>query len=137
MGKSLVSSQDVEGTDVYSRRDRQSIGKIHHLMIDKLSGNVAYADMSFGGLLGIGESHYPVPWNALTYDPALDGFVADITESQIEQAPSYDNAAWEDRKWETQLHEYYGAPVYWGASSGADTTAGVESNRMLDPKARV
>ena len=127
----LVSSEDVEGTEVFSRKSQDEIGRIHHLVFDKVSGRVAYADMSFGGFLGIGEGHYPVPWSALHYDTSLDGFVTDITKEQLESAPSYEGGSWEDRRWETRVHDYYGAPVYWGAAPATDTSFAVESTRAL------
>jgi sporulation protein YlmC with PRC-barrel domain len=62
----LISSEDVEGVNVYDMQGKK-IGEIDHLMIDKISGRVTYAVMSFGGFLGLGHSHYPVPWGALKY----------------------------------------------------------------------
>ena len=59
----LISSEDVEGTNVYDMKGT-TIGEIDHLMIDKISGRVTYAVMSFGGFLGLGHSHYPIPWGA-------------------------------------------------------------------------
>ncbi len=69
---SLVSSSDVTGTEVYGS-DGSHIGSIDHLMIDKLSGKVAYAVMRFGGFLGLGEEHRPVPWGKLRYDTRRHG----------------------------------------------------------------
>jgi hypothetical protein len=66
----LISSEDVQGTDVYGIGD-ETIGQIDHLLIEKISGRVAYAVMSFGGFLGLAHSHYPIPWSALKYDTAL------------------------------------------------------------------
>jgi len=72
----LISSEDVEGTNVYDMKGTK-IGDIDHLMIDKISGRVTYAVMSFGGFLGLGHSHYPVPWTALKYDTKLNGYVTE------------------------------------------------------------
>ena len=63
----LISSEDVQGTEVYGAGDK-AIGGIDHLLIEKVSGRVTYAVMSFGGFLGLGHSHYPIPWAALKYD---------------------------------------------------------------------
>ena len=60
----LISSEDVEGTEVYGLGD-EVVGEIDHLLIEKVSGRVAYAVMSFGGFLGLAHSHYPIPWSAL------------------------------------------------------------------------
>jgi hypothetical protein len=75
----LISSEDVQGTSVYGMDDKQ-IGEIDHLIIEKVSGRVTYAVMSFGGFLGLGHSHYPIPWAALKYDTALGGYRTGITE---------------------------------------------------------
>ena len=64
---SLISSDKVEGTAVYNRPG-DKLGSIHSVMIDKISGKVAYAVMSFGGFLGIGDRYHPLPWHVLTYD---------------------------------------------------------------------
>ena len=69
-------------------------------MIDKASGKIAYAVLTFGGFLGIGEDHYPLPWTKLRYDTALDGYKVDITEQQLRDAPKFgknDNWDWSGR----------------------------------------
>ncbi len=108
----LISSEDVHGTDVYGAGEAK-VGEIDHLMIDKPSGRVTYAVMSFGGFLGLGHSHYPVPWNALKYDPALGGYRTGITEQQLQDAPAFSDDSWTDRSWETRTHQHYGVPPYW------------------------
>jgi PRC-barrel domain len=108
----LISSEDVEGTTVYSLGDER-VGEIDHLVIDKRSGRVAYAVLSFGGFWTY--SHYPVPWAALTYDKSLGGFRTRTTENQLKDAPEFSDDSWTDRDWEQRTHEHYGAPTYWGA----------------------
>ena len=108
----LVSSSNVDGTDVYAR-DGNHIGHIDHLMIDKVTGKVAYAVMGFGGFLGLGESHHPIPWPKLHYDTAKDGFVTDISEADVRGAPEQPDDAYTDRRWEERMHDYYGVPMYW------------------------
>lgn len=111
---SLISSSEVEGTSVYSPSG-DSIGSIDHLMIEKVSGRVVYAVMTFGGFLGMGESHYPIPWNLLRYDTIKGGYVTNVTEQQLKDAPEFSDDAWTNRDWETQVHRHYGAPNYWDA----------------------
>src|SRR5215510_13370321 len=91
-----VSSEDIQGTEVYGAAGN-NIGEIDHLIIDKLSGRVAYAVMSFGGFLGLGHSHYPIPWSALRYDTSLQGYRTGITESQLKDAPQFSDDSWGDR----------------------------------------
>ena len=109
---SLVSSSDVNGTTVYSR-DGTHIGSIDHLMIDKQSGKVAYAVMGFGGFLGLGEDHHPVPWGKLEYDTTKERLVTDITEEQVKGAPTRSDGWVTDREWERRTHEHYMVPNYW------------------------
>jgi sporulation protein YlmC with PRC-barrel domain len=111
----LISSEDVEGTDVYGV-DGKKVGEIDHLMIDKISGRVPYAVISFGGFLGLGHSHYPVPWAALKYDPNLGGYITGITEEKLKDAPAFSDDAWSNRSWEAQVHKHYNAPPYWGSA---------------------
>jgi sporulation protein YlmC with PRC-barrel domain len=108
----LISSEDVEGTNVYDMKGSK-IGDIDHLMIDKISGRVTYAVMSFGGFIGLGHSHYPIPWAALKYDPKLGGYVTGITEQQLQDAPAFSDDSWSDRNWETQTYKHYNVAPYW------------------------
>jgi sporulation protein YlmC with PRC-barrel domain len=92
---SLIANDKVEGTAVYDA-DGKHIGKIERLMIDELTGKVAYAVMSFGGILGIGADHYPIPWSLLRYNEKLGGYQVDITEQQLKNAPKFgQNENWD------------------------------------------
>jgi PRC-barrel domain len=112
---SLIGSDRVEGTNVY-RSNGDKIGSIERVMIDKMSGKVAYAVMGFGGFLGIGDDHYPVPWSLLKYSTRLGGYEVNISDQQLTGAPKYgrdDDWDWEDRKRAQQVYEYYRVPPYW------------------------
>jgi sporulation protein YlmC with PRC-barrel domain len=108
----LVSSDDVNGTEVYNRKG-EHVGEIDHIVIDKKSGKVAYTVMSFGGFLGIGEEHHPIPWGALSYDTSQGGFVTDIDKERLEKAPKHDDNWFADRSWEERAHRHYGVDPYW------------------------
>jgi hypothetical protein len=107
----LIGSDKVEGTPVYDAKS-EKIGSIERVMIDKRSGQVAYAVLRFGGLLGIGSDYYPIPWASLKYDTSLGGYRLDITEAQLKGAPKYTGDAWdwEDRERGRKVYDYYGAP---------------------------
>lgn len=111
----LISSENVHGTAVYGAGDN-NVGDIDHLMIEKMSGRVTYAVMSFGGFLGLGNSHYPIPWNALKYDTALGGYRTGITEQQLQSAPQFSQDSWGNREWEQRTNEHYGVRPYWDAA---------------------
>jgi hypothetical protein len=109
----LIGSDKVEGTAVYGA-DSNKIGSIERVMIDKKSGKVSYAVLSFGGFLGIGDDHYPLPWQSLKYDTALGGYVTGVTEAQLQGAPRYgnDNAwNWGDPTRTRAVNDYYGVAI--------------------------
>ena len=111
----LISSDKVDGTAVYNR-EGEKLGSIHSVMIDKISGKVAYAVMSFGGFLGMGDSYHPLPWHVLTYDTGQGGYVVDLDQNKLEEAPTYatsETPNWSDRRWGQQVHDYYGSRPYW------------------------
>ena len=110
----LIGSDRVEGTNVY-RSDGKKIGEIERVMIDKISGQAAYAVMGFGGFLGMGEDHYPIPWARLAYNERLGGYEINLTDDQLKNAPHY--ATGEEWKWDRargrDVYDYYGVAPYW------------------------
>jgi hypothetical protein len=112
---SLIAADRVEGTSVYNRAG-ESLGTIDEIMIDKITGKVAYAVMSFGGFLGMGERHHPLPWGVLKYDTELGGYVVDLDKDTLRNAPSYakdETYDYEQRQAAKELHDYYRVPPYW------------------------
>ena len=106
----LIGSDKVEGTAVY-RSNGDKAGHIARVMIDKLSGKVAYAVMSFGGFMGIGEDYYPLPWRLLAYNPELGGYQVHIGEAQLKGAPKYSSHEswdWADRARAARVDAFYG-----------------------------
>jgi hypothetical protein len=110
----LIGSDKVEGTPVY-RPNGERIGTIQRVMIDKIGGQVAYAVMSFGGFMGIGEDYYPLPWRLLAYNPELGGYQVHIGETQLKGAPKYSSHEswdWADRARAARVDAFYGlAPL--------------------------
>lgn len=115
-GHGLIASDRVEGTPV-RRPKGDKVGTIERLMIDKRSGKVAYAVMSFGGFMGLGEGYHTLPWGALSYNTALDAYEVEMTEGQLRGAPAQNAEGGDpsfDREWEEHVHRYYNAVPYWG-----------------------
>ncbi|MPR11611.1 PRC-barrel domain-containing protein [Microvirga tunisiensis] len=104
----LIASSKVEGTPVFNQSGEQ-LGSVYNFMVDKISGQVAYVVMSFGGFLGIGESYHPLPWRALTYDPRLGGYVVDIDRDRLVDAPQYSAGEdpFTDNEYGARIDAYY------------------------------
>ena len=110
---SLIGSDKVEGTAVY-RADGTKVGQIERVMIDKVSGKVAYVVMSFGGFMGIGEDYYPLPWSALTYNPRMDGYEVNISDELLKGAPRFskhENWDWSSPDRSKTIQDYYSIPA--------------------------
>ncbi|KFL30936.1 photosystem reaction center subunit H [Devosia riboflavina] len=110
----LIASDKVEGTKVYDPMG-EHIGSIERILVEKRSGQVSYAVLSFGGFLGMGHEHYPLPWSKLNYDESLGGYRVDVTKDQLEGAPRYER---EEDDYFTEengrrVYDYYGVTPYW------------------------
>lgn len=105
----LISSDKVDGTTVYDRQG-EKLGSVRNFMVDKRSGKAEYAVLQFGGIFGIGSEYYPLPWDMLTYDTGLGGYVVEISKDRLEAAPRYEERA------EPEYDHIYGRQVYgyWG-----------------------
>ena len=106
----LIGSDKVEGTAVYGA-DGNKIGSIERVMIGKMDGKVSYAVLSFGGFLGIGDDHYPLPWQSLKYNTELGGYQTALTEDKLKGGPKYareNDWTWSDDTRNRSINEYYG-----------------------------
>ena len=114
----------------------QNLGDIKDIVIDRASGRMAYAVVSFGGFLGMGEKLFAVPWGAFSQPKAdKDTFVLDIDKERLKNAPGFDAHNWPQmasREWVTSLYSYYNVPPYWTASTGAATG----TVKSVDPNQR-
>jgi len=132
---SLIRGNTFIGADVENPQG-QNLGDIKDMVIDRASGRIAYAVVSFGGFLGMGEKLFAVPWGAFAQPKAdKDTFVLDIDKERLKNAPGFDAHNWPQmasREWVTSLYSYYNVPPYWTASTGA-ATATVKS---VDPNQR-
>jgi sporulation protein YlmC with PRC-barrel domain len=107
----LIASNKVEGTAVYNRQ-HERLGTVYNFMVDKRSGKVEYAVLSFGGLFGLGSDYYPLPWEILTYDTGQGGYVIDLDKSVLEKAPRYsaDQEPTYSRDYGREVYGYYNVP---------------------------
>lgn len=111
----LISSDRVEGTDVYNTQG-EKLGHIDCVMLDKKKGNVAYAIMSFGGFLGMGEDYHPLPWQSLDYHEDKDGYVVNLSKEQLQGAPTLKRNQYnrlDDDGYGRNIYSYYDVVPYW------------------------
>ena len=94
----------------------EDLGKVDQIMIDIPSGRVAYAVLSFGGVLGMGNKLFAVPWSALRVDEDEKSFILDVDKTKLEKAPGFDKSNWPnmaDTTWGSEVSRYYGVTPYW------------------------
>jgi sporulation protein YlmC with PRC-barrel domain len=111
----LISSDKVEGTSVIDPKGN-NLGHISEIMIDKVSGKVAYAVLKYGSFLGMGGSLFAVPWDVLKYDTRNDSYVIGMPVEQLKAAPSYGEANppdFADPEWNKEVHDYYRSRADW------------------------
>jgi hypothetical protein len=98
------------GNDVYNQQD-EDLGDIKEIMLDVADGRISYAVLSHGGMLGMGEKLFAIPWAALTLDTDKKRFTMDVSKDRLEKAPGFDKDHWpdmSDTNWANGVHTYFG-----------------------------
>ena len=111
----VLAADTLTGDKVVNLQN-EDLGTIEHLMIDLATGRIAYAVLSFGGFLGMGDKLFAIPWTALTVDTVEKRFILKADKELLKFAPGFDKERWPnmaDRAWGTQVFKYYGAKPYW------------------------
>ena len=114
-GPEVMAASDFEGEDVVNHRG-ETLGDIEEIMLDVRSGRIAYAVLSAGGFLGIGEKYFAIPWGALTLDTDRKCFILDADKDWLLAAPGFDKDHWPsmaDPTWAGEVYGYYGTQPYW------------------------
>jgi sporulation protein YlmC with PRC-barrel domain len=110
-----IRAKTVIGTSIKDATG-EKIGQVEDIVLDKLSNNIVFAIVGFGGFLGMGEKYHPIPWSSLKYDESEGGYIVNFSKEQLKAAPAdsidalvANNAmAYRDRS-----YDYYKAPRYW------------------------
>jgi sporulation protein YlmC with PRC-barrel domain len=108
-----ITATRVTGTPVYDTAG-EKLGQVEDIVLTKAEGQAVYAVLSFGGFLGMGQDHYPLPWSILKYDTGRGGYVVDVTREQLEGAPRHgagEAPEWGDPAWHTRVTDHYSRPV--------------------------
>lgn len=112
---SPVKASSIIGTDVVNPKG-DNLGDVKEVVIDPHTGRVAYAVVSFGGFLSMGEKLFAIPFSALDYDAEKNEYVLDVSKERLEAAPGFDADHWpamSDEKWNRDVYKYYQRPPYW------------------------
>ncbi|MGE5652041.1 PRC-barrel domain-containing protein [Noviherbaspirillum sp. UKPF54] len=118
-GPQIMAADTLQGDDVINAQG-DNLGEIKDIMLDVPSGRIAYAVLSFGGVMGIGDKLFAIPWSALTLDADRHCFVLNVDKEQLKNAPGFDKDHWPamaDRTWGEQIHSYYNQRPYWELTS--------------------
>ena len=111
----IIAADTLTGDKVVNFQ-KEDLGKIEHLMIDLESGRIAYAVLSFGGFLGMGDKLFAIPWTSLKVDTVEHRFILNVDKERLKAAPGFDKEHWPDmadRTWGAKVYTYYGAKPYW------------------------
>jgi sporulation protein YlmC with PRC-barrel domain len=111
----VMSASSLTGDRVVNKAG-DNLGKIEDIMIHIDSGRVAYAVLSFGGFLGIGDKLFAIPWEALSLDEDRKEFILRVEKEKLEKAPGFDKDRWPDMadpSWSEQIYNYYGYKAEW------------------------
>jgi sporulation protein YlmC with PRC-barrel domain len=114
-GPRLMTASTLEGNRVINPQG-ETLGEIKEIMLDVPRGRIAYAVMSSGGLLGMGDKLFALPFSALTLDTDRKCFILDAPKDKIESAPGFDKDRWPDSAdmtWQRAVHSHYGRTPYW------------------------
>lgn len=109
-GPTLMGADTMIGDDVYNHSNEE-LGEIREIMLNMRSGKIAYAVLSFDGVLGLGEKLFAVPWEKLTLNTVDKRFLLDVDKEQLKNAPGFDKHNWPDmasEAWRQQFDAFYG-----------------------------
>jgi sporulation protein YlmC with PRC-barrel domain len=132
-GTNLPRTSKLVGADVENMQG-EDLGQIEDIVLDPQDGRVAYAVLSFGGFLGLGEKYFAIPWSALTAKAGEENtLVLNVDKEKLKNAPGFDKNSWPnmaDRTWGQQIHSYYGVPPYWESRQASAARTGRTGESM-------
>ena len=114
-GPQVMAADTLAGDDVVNPAG-ETLGEVDRIMIDVPTGRVAYAVLSFGGFMGMGNKLFAIPWSALTLDADNKQFVLNVDKERLKQAPGFDKDHWPtmaETSWASEIHRFYGVEPYW------------------------
>ena len=111
-----VTASKIIGEAVINRQ-HEKLGKIHELVLDAKEGRLAYAVLSFGGFMGMGNKLFAMPWRAFEFAESGDELILNVDKEKLKAAPGFEqDSKWPDfadRTWGSSIDTYYGYAPYW------------------------
>lgn len=114
-GPDIMAAATLQGDSVKNSQG-EDLGHIEDIMLDVTRGRIAYAVLSFGGFMGIGNKLFAVPWSSLVLDTDDECFVLDVAKDKLKSAPGFDKDQWPtmaDSTWQGEINAFYGSRPYW------------------------
>ena len=115
----VLSCGSLIGTSVKNRQG-ENLGDLKEIMVDTNSGRVAYAVLSFGGFLGLGDKYFAIPWDAFTVNTSDETLILNVDKERLENAPGFDKDNWPsgaDHDYLTSIYDYYQYEPYWASAT--------------------
>ena len=111
----VCAKKTVIGSKVVNAQ-KENLGRIEELVLDAGAGRIAYAVLSFGGVLGMGDKYFAIPWNAFHFSVSENHAVLNVDKKELEKAPGFDKDNWPnmaDSTWGSSIYKHYGYSPYW------------------------
>lgn len=129
---SVVKASDLIGYSVTNAQG-DTLGKIEDIVIDPSQGRIAYAVLSFGGFLGMGDKLFAIPWESLSLKADEQTLLLAVDKEKLQKAPGFDKTQWPNmasREWGTSVHQYYNQKPYWENNSGMKSSTNANAPSM-------
>jgi sporulation protein YlmC with PRC-barrel domain len=132
-GPDIMSANSLLGDRVVNR-EGEDLGTIEEIMLETDNGRIAYAVLSFGGLMGMGDKLFAIPWNLLQLDARQKRFVLNVSRERLKTAPGFDKNNWPrmaDSEWSNEIADFYGQSIEW-SRPGTDRRSNLSGRRTDD-----
>ena len=109
-GPNIMAADSLRGEEVRNQAG-EPLGKITHIMLDVARGTIAYAVLSFGSFMGLGDKLFAIPWQSLALDVENKWFVLNVAKERLKNAPGFDKDHWPsmaDPAWAAEVDGYFG-----------------------------
>lgn len=122
------------GTDVHDLQGKK-VGEVRDVVIDPQQGNIEYAVVSFGGVMGVGSKYFAVPWKSLQATSDASRYMLNVDKDALKAAPGFDKNRWPDmanQQWKSEVERYWQGRSAGTSAGAADAGRGAAGTDMTD-----